>query len=250
MTATSAKPLRAPGGVGLFGGTFDPIHLGHLRAAEETLRALQLDRIVFVPSAEPPHKTGTETEPMAPAVDRMQWLRLAVKAHPKFEVDAIELTRPGPSYSVDTLRALAAKGEARPPVFIIGCDAFRLIAGWREPEALFALADFAVLSRPPSNRGALAQWIPEALACAFDFSSDGRSALHRSAGTRLLQLEIDALDISSSEVRAALARNEPASAWLPPAVHCAVIESGHYRGANECAEAGNVTVHGRNERHG
>ncbi len=85
-----------PHGVGIFGGTFNPIHVGHLRAAEEALEALGIERIIFVPSAEPPHKSTCEDDPIAPALDRLAWVRAALEQNANFTVDALEIERGGP----------------------------------------------------------------------------------------------------------------------------------------------------------
>ena len=111
-------------GTGVFGGTFNPVHLAHLRVAEEVVENLGLERMVFVPSARPPHKTTADSDPIAPASARLEWLRKAVSSNPRFEVDAVELEREGPSYLVDTLRSVGAKIAPELPVFALGCDAF------------------------------------------------------------------------------------------------------------------------------
>ena len=95
--------------VGIFGGTFNPIHFGHLRAAEEVTEALDLQRMIFVPSAQPPHKRSSDEDPIAPAAERLAWVRAALRDHARFEVDAIEVERGGSSYSVDTLRVLRSR---------------------------------------------------------------------------------------------------------------------------------------------
>ena len=228
MSVSAATGSRAGGGVGLFGGTFDPVHRGHLHAAEEMRRALALDRLVFVPSARPPHKSGANGEPIAPAHDRLAWLRLAVADRPGFEVDTVEIERSGPSFAVDTVRAFRKRGEARPPVFVIGSDAFALIGTWREPETLFELADFAVMTRPPFSNATLGDWLPGAFQAAFALSDDGRSTRHRTAGTSIHLVEIPALDISSSSIRSRIARGEAVDQLLPENICCAVLESRHY----------------------
>ena len=230
MSVSAANGSRAVGGVGLFGGTFDPVHRGHLHAAEEMRRALALDRLVFVPSARPPHKSGANGEPVAPAHDRLAWLRLAVADRPGFEVDAVEIERSGPSFAVDTIRTFRERGAARPPVFVIGSDAFALIGTWREPEALFELADFGVMTRPPFSDATLADWIPDAFLAAFTLSGDGRSARHRTAETSIQIVEIPALEISSSSIRNRIARGEAVERLLPEGICCAVLESRHYGG--------------------
>jgi len=119
-----------PGGIGIFGGTFDPIHLGHLRGAEEVREALGLDEVRFVPAAAPPHRRGT---PLAPANHRYRMVELAVGDVPGFRCWDVELARPGPSYSVDTLRALRAEvGTAVRVAFVLGFDAFRDFETWKE----------------------------------------------------------------------------------------------------------------------
>ncbi len=99
--------------IGIYGGTFNPIHVGHLRAAEEVAEALGLARVIFVPSATPPHKTEEPEDAIAPAADRLAWVRLAIAGNPRFEASAIEVERGGASYLVDTLRALRAQHGTR-----------------------------------------------------------------------------------------------------------------------------------------
>jgi nicotinate-nucleotide adenylyltransferase len=138
--------------VGVLGGTFDPIHLGHLRAAETARESLGLDLVAFVPSGEPPHRTG----PLAPALDRFTMACLASAGHPHFTVWDTELQRQGPSYTVDTLAALQARWPDDELVLVVGSDTWPEMTGWREPERLFALAEVAVVGRPgqPSPRTA------------------------------------------------------------------------------------------------
>ena len=213
--------------IGLFGGTFNPIHLGHLRAAEEVRETLGLERIVFVPSADPPLKRNGQGV-MAPARERLAWVELAIRGHPAFSVDPLELERPGPSYTIDTLRVLAPRLAPLRPVFILGCDAFAELASWREPKALLELAHFAVLTRPPAERGSLAAWIPPELAADLVLSPDGQEARHRSAGTWLRRVPIAALDISSTDVRRRLSEGRSVRYLLPDPVLAAVVQSGVY----------------------
>ena len=130
--------------VGLLGGTFDPIHLGHLRAAETAREGLGLDLVAFVPAAVPPHRRG----PMAPPRDRYAMAELASSSHPAFEAWDLELRREGPSYTVDTLETLRAERPGDDLVLVVGSDTWPEMTGWREPERLFALAEVAVLDRP------------------------------------------------------------------------------------------------------
>jgi nicotinate-nucleotide adenylyltransferase len=220
--------LHADGAVGIFGGTFNPIHLGHLRAAEEVREALGLARVVFVPSADPPLKRSGPEE-IAPAGERLAWVELAIAGNPAFSVDPLELGRAGPSYTVDTLRELARRLAPARPVFIVGCDAFAELAAWREPKALLELAHFAVVTRPPA-RGSLADWIPPELAADLVLASGGDEARHRSAGTWLRRVPIRALDVSSTDVRRRLREGRSVRYLLPDPVLEAVVRSGVYTG--------------------
>jgi nicotinate-nucleotide adenylyltransferase len=130
--------------IGLFGGTFDPVHLGHLRAAENAREALGLERVAFVPSAVPPHRSA----PLSHAEDRLAMARLATASHPQFEVWDLELRREGPSYTVDTVAALVGERPCDSFVLLVGADTFPEMPSWREPERLFSLVEVAVAERP------------------------------------------------------------------------------------------------------
>jgi nicotinate-nucleotide adenylyltransferase len=219
---------EARAGTGVFGGTFNPIHIGHLRAAEEVAEALGLARVLFVPCAEPPHKASPGADPIAPARLRLAWVEAAVADNPRFEADPLEIDRGGASYSVDTLRALGGRLAPERPVFIIGHDAFALVGSWREPREVFRLAHFAVTTRPPAPPGSLADWLPRGLASEFEVARDGRSARHCEAGTWIRLVEISALDVSASDIRARLRAGRSVRYLLPEAVRAAVLKSGAY----------------------
>ena len=214
--------------IGIFGGTFNPIHLGHLRAAEEVLEALALERMLFVPSGEPPHKATSAGDPIAPAPLRLAWVRAAVAGNPRFDVDALEIERKGTSYSVETLRTLGARIAPELPVFVIGADAFAEIGTWREPEALFTLAHFAVITRPGQPDDARSHWLPERVRGQFELAADENSARHRRAGTWLRRLEIAALDISASDIRARVRCGRSVRYLLPEATLELVLRSRVY----------------------
>jgi nicotinate-nucleotide adenylyltransferase len=216
--------------VGIFGGTFNPIHLGHLRAAEELREALDLERVIFVPAARPPHKAGSREDPIAPAAERLRWVRAAVEGHPGFEADSLEIDRDGPSYSVDTLRAIGARTGPGLPVFALGCDAFAELGSWREPRSLFSLAHFAVMTRPPVTRGSLAEWLPKCVRDDVEVSADGLSGRHRAAATWIRLLPILALDISSSDIRARIHAGRSVRFLVPEAVREAVENNPLYAG--------------------
>ena len=127
--------------VGVFGGSFNPIHFGHLLLADEICEALDLDRLLFVPAAEPPHKPASE---LAPASDRFQMTALAVREHPRFDVSDLELRRRGPSYTVETLAALRNRGDL---YLLIGSETFLDLLNWRDPRQVARLARLVIVPR-------------------------------------------------------------------------------------------------------
>jgi nicotinate-nucleotide adenylyltransferase len=212
---------------GILGGTFNPIHVGHLRAAEEVCEILGLERMVFVPSADPPLKREGH-EVIAPAAERFAWVRIAVEDNPRFEVDDLELYREGPSYSVDTLRILGERLAPERPVFVIGDDAFAELSSWRDPAALLALSHFAVIDRPGAGGGTLSERLPTELASDFEVSPDGARARHRSAGTWIQRVAIAALDVSSTDIRRRLGEGRSVRYLLTESVRQSVVASGIY----------------------
>ena len=214
---------------GLLGGTFNPIHLGHLRAAEEVLEALGLERVLFVPSHVPPHKQHDENDPIAPAAQRLEWVEGAIASQKAFEIDRIEIDREGPSYLVDTLKAIRDRDpEGAAPVFIVGEDAFSEMGDWRAPEEIFTLADFAVMTRPPGHLSQLEERMPAIVRPAFDFEAKGRRARHRQAGTLIELVAITALDISSSKIREACREERSIRFLVPESIRNAIEKSGEY----------------------
>jgi nicotinate-nucleotide adenylyltransferase len=222
--------------IGVYGGTFNPIHLGHLRAAEEVAEALDLERVLFVPSAVPPHKPDAHGAAIAGGAERLAWVRLAIQDNPRFAVDPIEVERGGTSYLVDTLRSLRERASSGRPgaeiVFLVGSDAFAEMGAWRAPRELFRLAHYAVMLRPPLRRGSLADWLPDVVRDDVAIAPDGRSGRHREAGTWLRLVEIAGFDVSSSDVRRRLQEGRSVRYLLPETVREAVLASGAY-GADE-----------------
>ena len=152
--------MRPPSGrTGVLGGTFDPVHAGHLAAAEAARTTLALDRVLFIPSHQPPHRSAN---PGASAFHRFAMVSLAVDPYPPFAASDVELQRSGPSYTADTLRRLHLTGhEASQLFFIIGTDAFAEIATWRDYPAVLDLAHFAVISRPGQSLEMLGERLPD-----------------------------------------------------------------------------------------
>ena len=201
--------------IGIFGGTFDPIHFAHLRCAEEAREQLGLDVVWFMPAADPPHKTRRR---IAPAVDRLAMTRLAIAGHPQFRVSTIETERPGRSFTVDTLRALRSRLPASTRLtLLVGLDAFAEIGTWKEYRALFALADLAVWSRPPQRLRALRALLPVAARGEFCYGPDRRTLVHHT-GNRIRFLTVTALDISASDIRQRIQRGRSIRYLVPPAV--------------------------------
>ncbi len=235
--AIPSEPIQFPGGTGLFGGTFNPVHCGHLFAARAVCDALGLARMLLLPAAEPPLKSNAE-ETLAPAATRLHWVELAVASagDPRLEACGIELERPGPSYTVDTLRLLRERLRG-PLLFTIGEDAFAELPAWREPEVMLTLCHFAVLNRPPvadansnpdPDRSPLTEWMPAEFASDFEFTPDRRAARHRRAGTWVQRLEVATLDISATRVRKKLRAGDATRGLLPEAVAKAAQQSGCY----------------------
>jgi len=189
--------------LGVFGGTFDPPHHGHLIAASDAYAALRLDRLLLVPAADPPHKKG---KVFASAEQRLRMLCAAVEGDPRFEVVDFELRREGPSYTVDTLRELRGLEPDAELVFLLGIDQFRALESWREPQTVAALARFGVLSRDGES--------PD---------PSGRFAAEHVPVTRV--------DVSATEIRRRAAAGESIRYLVPEAVRKIVEEEGLYRGA-------------------
>ena len=198
--------------VGLLGGTFDPIHLGHLVIAEEARLRLGLDLVLFIPAGQPPHK---REEGVSPAADRLEMVRAAIGDHPGFSCSEVELLRPGASYTVDTLAALQAQYPQASLFWLLGTDSVTELHTWHDPERLYRLATFVGLARPGWSRREVDRWLA-------DQPPDLRP--------RLEFVEIPLLDISSSALRAALAAGGSVRYLAPDAVLAYAHAHGLYRG--------------------
>lgn len=199
--------------LGVLGGTFDPIHFGHLDAAEAARAALELDEVLFIPAHDPPHKPG---DPHASGFHRFALVALAIQEWPGYRASDMELAREGASYTVDTLRALHACGWIPSNVFfIIGADAFAEIATWREFPAVLDFAQFAVISRPGVP-------LDEALARTPEIASRVRVPATRAwndeDGTAIYLVEARTRDVSSTAIRARLAQRKAIDDLVPAAV--------------------------------
>jgi nicotinate-nucleotide adenylyltransferase len=191
--------------LGILGGTFDPIHLGHLAAAEAAQHALSLDRMVLIPSRIPPHRAQPAT---ASAEDRLAMAQLAADGHPGWSVSRIEIDREGKSYSYDTLIELGRPGTQL--FFSTGADAFAEIASWSRYPAVLDLANFVVVSRPGTTLDSLRGRVPSA------FSH--RSSADTAANTRVILVEAHTPDVSSTEIRHRVRAGQSLSGLVPDAV--------------------------------
>lgn len=189
------------------GGTFDPIHQGHLEAAAAALDCARLDEVLLVPAGKPPHKSGTR----ASAADRLTMSRLAAAGRPGLGVWDWEALRPGPSYTVDTLRAFREERPADEPFLILGWDAARDIRTWRDPDEVLRLATLVVVGRP-----GLDPPTPEALRLA---GIDPERAIP--CGTQTP-------DVAATTVRRRAATGEPLGDLVPPAVLDYIHQRGLY----------------------
>jgi len=211
--------------VGILGGTFDPIHYGHLAIAEEVAEALQLERVLFVPAAMPPHK---QDDGVTPAEDRAEMVRLAIADNPRFELSRIELERDGPSYTADTIDQLADEAArqrvARELYFILSADAFAGFAGWHEPERVLARATLVIVPRPGSPLPGL-EWIARHLPPA--------AAVPAAAAERtepnVQFVDTVSLATSSTQIRERLAAGRTVRYLVPPAVERYIHDRRLYR---------------------
>jgi len=192
------------------GGTFDPIHLGHLVAAEEVRAGFGLDRIVFMPSARPPHKPGRV---ITSAEDRYTMTRLATASNPFFLVSRVEIDREGPSYTIDTVAYFREQYPDQEIFFITGADAILEIFTWREPRRLLSMCKFIAVTRP-----------------GFDLA--GLSSLKDKIGDEVLDrihtFPVTALDISSSDLRERIRAGRSARYLVPEPVLEFINETGLY----------------------
>jgi nicotinate-nucleotide adenylyltransferase len=202
--------------IGLFGGTFNPIHLGHLRAAADVQDAFRLDRALFVPSYIPPHK---ESAGVASAADRFRMVELACLGHPGFEASSIEVEARETSYSILTLARIKGLYPGALVFFILGVDAFLEIGTWREYERVLQECLFVVTGRPGNDLESAAGVLGGRLSGRIYRVAEGESpdeSLFSRFGVFLLPIK--ALDISSTDIRSRVRRGENPEGLVPPAV--------------------------------
>lgn len=225
--------MKTPARLGLLGGTFDPIHFGHLDAADAAQRAFQLDEIRFVPSHDPRHRPA---DPRASGFHRFAMVALALAGHPLYRASDMELRRDGPSYTTDTLRAVVQEGwDPVQLFFILGADAFAEIAAWHEFPAVLDRAHFVVVARPGTTLDDAAARTPALharLRAATSFGTGER-------GTFVYLVEARTRDVSSTAIRGRLAAGHSIEDLVPGPIARHIV-------AHELYGAGNR--HGKEQR--
>ncbi len=196
--------------LGVLGGTFDPVHRGHLALACAARDELGLEQVLFVPAGQPWRKTGQE---IGANEDRLAMLRLALEGDPSFQIATLELERSGPSYTADTLEALAAQRRGDEMYFIVGQDALMDLPNWVRPERILELARLAVARRPEVSAEALEE------------------AQRRVPGLRerVFRLKMPPVEVSATEIRERVRRGQPIRGMVPAAVEGYIREHRLYR---------------------
>lgn len=223
------NPIRR---IGVFGGTFNPIHRGHVTVAEDVLQQLDLDHIYVTPCALPPHKIQG---PLASAEDRAEMARLALLGHSDITVSHIEIDRRVPSYTIDTLREFrATQGETTALNFIVGVDAFLEIHTWKSYQRLFDLSAFILMTRPepgkiPFSLVPLAiDYVRHHISDGYALASNGRTLVHPEKKAIYLA-PVTPITIASTQIRDRVRHGEPIGQWVSPAVAEYIDNKGLYR---------------------
>ncbi|MGM0451576.1 MAG: nicotinate-nucleotide adenylyltransferase [Thermodesulfobacteriota bacterium] len=218
---------------GLFGGTFDPVHFGHLRTALEVRQGFDMDRLYFIPAAIPPHKASGG---IADAGRRYEMLSQAIAGEKRFCLSDVELRRPGRSYTIDTVREIGQSLEEDTRLYlIVGLDAFLEIDTWKAYGQLFEEISFIVMSRPPGTAGAVndgfegvRRYVKEKISADYAFDAKTACLTHR----RLHPIHLFAvtpLGISATRIRRAVGRGESVKYLVPDAVAQYIGKQGLYR---------------------
>lgn len=237
---TQTDLFRAPARVGVYGGTFNPIHLAHLALAEEIRERLDLERVLFVPANLPPHKGAR----LPSGAERLALVRLAIRDNPAFASVDLEVRRAGKSYTVDTLRELHRRLPAGTElVFLIGMDAFAEIGTWHEADRLAEQTHFALFPRVGHPLTDPRRYAPRAWGLAGPCRRRGGVVCWRSsAGTRILLVPTEQYSTAASSIRARVARGASIRYLVPAAIERAIARGGLYR-RNAAAARGGLPRH-------
>ncbi len=207
--------------VGILGGTFDPVHYGHLVIVEEVHATLQLVEMVFVPTGQPPHKPGAE---ITAAEHRLAMLELAIASNPHFTISRVDLDRPGPSYTVDTLRLLRKQwGEETAIYFVIGGDSLEELLNWRDPPGILEQLTYLVAVRRPGYNESQEYY-------------DWLEARLPGIKQRLLVVNAPQFDISATDLRLRVAEGRPIKYQTPESVEQYIVQYGLYRQKSDRSE--------------
>ena len=206
--------------IGLFGGSFNPVHIGHLRAAEEIRGLCSLEKVIFIPTHIAPHKP---VRTLASPQHRLTMLELAIQDNRHFLVSDAELRRPGRSYSVETLRYFRAAFPEADPFFIMGMDAFAEIDTWKNYRDLFPLCNFVVMTRPGYSPPHRERIIPRTMTGEFSFSPEENRYRHAS-GSSVFIADIPGLAISAREIRRRVAQGHSFTYLVPKAVEEYILQ--------------------------
>lgn len=216
--------MRACPRLGLIGGTFDPIHRGHLAAADAAQRALSLETIRFIPSAQPPHRPES---PRATSAQRLEMVRCAVAGTSTWEASDIELRRGGTSYTSQTLAALQREGMSPSLMFfIIGADAFAEIETWHDYPAVLDAAHYAVVARPGTTLASLSARVPGLSNRLIEAEE-----VVKAATPRIVLIAAETPDVSSTDIRRRIARGESVAGLVSDAVAAYIAQHNLYKGA-------------------
>lgn len=212
VSGIKSAQVNAPrsGPIGLFGGSFDPLHNAHLRLAQQALDGLHLESLRWLPNSVPGHRAG----PRASASDRLAMLQLALRGEPRYVIDQSELWQTEPTYTINTLRRLRGElGATVPMVFIIGADQLLGLHRWRDWETLLALTHFAIAARP--GHDVLESAMTAKVAAEYRRRKAQASCIASKPGGHMVEFSFFPMDISSNSIRAALAGGKDISNHLP-----------------------------------
>ena len=220
-------PLR----LGLLGGSFNPLHNGHLAIAHQTREVLGLDQVLFIPTSFPPHKPNGS---LAPAHDRYEMVRLAIASNPSLAISDVEVRRPGKSYSIDTIRLLQQEyGMQTQLFFLVGLDAFLDFPSWRDPQTLLTLCRFVVLSRPGLSFRSLSTITllpPIPYPSLMDLDAGRISQIEAPLGEQaLICLKLSPSPVSASDIRMRIRQGLPVANLLPPLVESYILQHHLYQ---------------------
>lgn len=217
MAGLTEKTAQPDTRLGILGGTFDPIHHGHLVAATEAWYQLGLDRVLVVPAGIPPHKPNM---PISPACHRLRMLELAISGQPHLEISRVDIDRPGPCYTVNTLELLRCVWGPTPTFFfVVGADSLAEFATWYRPQRLIELCELAVVKRPGTEID-----LPQ-----LEARLPGISA-------RIHWVHMPLMEISSSDLRARVRNGQPISYLVPKDVEAHIYQQNLYRKMLECRD--------------